>query len=268
MAAGGLGAIMATAPVQAALDLTSWRQVFLVLAAMSLVAALAILLIVPREERSAAAPSARDLFSGTGRVFASRTFWRIAPLTVASQATFFAIQGLWAGPWLTHVAGLPRAAVARQLSLVAAAMIAGFLILGWTAERLGRKGVGIIAFAVGCMLMFMAAQLAIIAGWGGAGVLPWLAFGFFGTSGILPYAGLSQRFPAALAGRVNTSLNVLVFVAAFAAQAGMGAIIDWQPAAGAGTAGGYRAAFALMLLLQGIGLVWFLVCRHDPPVRR
>ena len=72
-----------------------------------------------------------------------------------------------------------------------------------------------------------------------------------------------------MAGRVNTGLNLLVFVAAFAGQWGIGAIINlWTPSAG-GTypAAAYRAAFGVMLLLQSLGLLWFFLSgkfdRHD-----
>ena len=91
-----------------------------------------------------------------------------------------------------------------------------------------------------------------------------LLFGFFGTTGIIPYAGLSQRFPPHLAGRVNTGLNLLVFVTAFAGQWGIGAIIDLWPetAAGGYAAPGYRAAFGTMLGIQVLGLAWYALFRR------
>jgi hypothetical protein len=106
----------------------------------------------------------------------------------------------------------------------------------------------------------MSRKPATIAAATASGAAPlWLAFGFFGTAGILPYAALSQRFPAALAGRLNTTLNVMVFSAAFAAQWGMGAIVALWPGEtpGAYALEGYRTAFAVMLALQALGLAWF-----------
>jgi hypothetical protein len=105
----------------------------------------------------------------------------------------------------------------------------------------------------------MLVQLALLTGWGPW--LPlWVLFGFFGASGVLTYAILSQSFPSALAGRVNTALNLLVFVAAFAGQWGMGAIINGWPLDGGGYAdSGYRWAFGLALALQVLTWVWLLV---------
>jgi hypothetical protein len=104
----------------------------------------------------------------------------------------------------------------------------------------------------------MLVQLALLIGVGPLPLL-WVLFGFFGTSGVLNYAILSQAFPPALAGRANTALNLLVFVLAFAGQWGMGAIIDHWPRAGGGYADvGYQLAFGLALLLQLLSWLWLL----------
>lgn len=269
MAAGGLGAMAATAPVEVMASSVGWRSVFLVLAALCVIAAASIYLVVPRDRDSEVLgpTSLRASFSGLGAVLRSSLFWRVAPLTVVSEATFMAIIGLWAGPWLRDVGGHDRVAAAELLLGVAAAMVAGFLLMGLAADRLARFRISSLAVAVAGISLFALTLAAIVATASGAPVL-WLAFGFFGTSGILPYAALSQRFPAALAGRLNTTLNVLVFTAAFAAQWGMGAIIAlWPKEAGGGYAlAGYRAAFAVMLGLLGLGLVWFACYRgrHVP----
>ena len=88
-----------------------------------------------------------------------------------------------------------------------------------------------------------------------------MLFGFFGTSGIIAYAALSQQFPVQLSGRVTTAVNLLVFVAAFLGQWATGAIIGIWPvgADGSYAQAGYRTGFAVMLGLQGIGLIWFFM---------
>jgi predicted MFS family arabinose efflux permease len=265
LAAGGLGALAATTPIEGALHVIDWRGVFVVLALLSLLAATAILLVVPEHNSTPVRESWRRQVRGIGVVFRSQLFWRVAPITVFSQATFLSIQGLWSGPWLRDVAGLDRAQVASHLLLIAAAMVAGFVVLGWTTERLGRWNIRPLTVAVAGMVLFVFAQAVLVAQATHALHFTWAAFGFFGTSGMIPYATLSQRFPARLAGRVNTGLNVMAFAFAFAGQWSIGAVIDRWPltASGGYDPKAYQVAFALMLGLQLLALAWFLWFRRE-----
>jgi predicted MFS family arabinose efflux permease len=245
--------------VEAALSVTDWRGVFAFLAVLTLAVAAVILAVVP--ERPSARSDLRfiDQLRGIRRVFTSLKFWRIAPWATLSQASFLAIHGLWAGPWLRDVAGLDRKAVAATLLLVAGAMVAGFIVLGTAAERLGRRGIRPMTVAAWGMGLFMAMLLLIAFEPRPLSRPLWILFGFFGTAGILPYAALSQSFPAELSGRVNTALNLLVFVSAFAAQWGIGAIIGRWPvtAAGGYASAGYQAAFGVIFVLQLLAACWY-----------
>ena len=259
LAAGGLGALTATAPVEMALKLTDWRGVFVGLAVLTLGVAVLLLWVVPeREEGVASRDGWSTQWRGVVEIFRSPVFWRIAPVAVLSQASFLAIQGLWAGPWLRDVSGLDPAGAAGTLFWIAAAMVAGFLSLGQLAYGLARRGIAPLAVAAGGLALFMLAQLAILCGWGPRWPL-WVLFGFFGTSGMLCFAVLAQSFPATLSGRVSTALNLLVFVAAFALQWGIGMIVNQWPAADGGYAKvGYRLAFGLALGGQIVTWLWLL----------
>jgi MFS family permease len=259
MAAGGLGALAATAPVEAALQTTDWRGVFMVLAVLTLLVAVAVFTVVPEKASGGGGETFNHQLQGVKTVFTSLEFWRAAPLTTFSQASFLSIQGLWAGPWLKDVAGLERMAVANVLLWIAVAMIVGFILLGALAERLSRSGISVLTTAVTGMGLFMGVQVLVLVGpvrW----ALPmWLLFGFFGTSGIIAYAALSQRFPVHLSGRVTTAVNLLVFVAAFLGQWAIGAIIGFWPVGADGkyALAGYRSGFSVMLTIQAATLLWF-----------
>jgi len=269
MMSGGLGALAATQPIEFALGFTDWRGVFWVLAALTLVSAMMVYTVVP-EHGGGRHPDAKikDTWVGVKEIFTSAQFWRVAPQCVLSQATFTATVGLWSGPWLRDVAGLERAAAAEHLFWIAAAMIAGFLSWGLIAERLLRFfDVRPMTIAAIGMSGFMVVQALIVVEFPlshpALTSMVWMAFGFFGTAGIVPYAALSQAFPAHLAGRVNTALNLLVFVMAFVAQWAIGAVIDlWpQTADGGYAAQGYQVAFAVMLALQVLALAWYVARR-------
>lgn len=262
LAAGGLGALTATRPVELALSVTDWRGVFVGLAALTCLVALLIFFIVPEKPAPTSALSLRSQWQGVVRIFSDRNFWRIAPISTAAQATFLAIQGLWAGAWLRDAAGLSRTDAADFLLALSFGMFAGYLLIGALAVRLQERW-NIRPFAIAAIgqILFVLAQIGLLCGWVDGLWLLMLMFGFFGTSNMLNYSMLAQSFPPELAGRVTTALNLMVFCAAFAAQSGIGWIVGHWTASvnGAYPPEAYQAAFGVMLALQAITFVWALI---------
>lgn len=261
MAAGGLGALSATSPVEWLLQITDWRGLFLILAFISFGIALGVFFIVPEKKSQRPPEKFSAQVDGIKQIFKARAFWRIAPLATMSQAGFLSLQGLWAGPWLRDVAGMQRPEIAIVLFWTAVAMVTGFILLGFIAETLAQKGVSVLFTSVAGMTVFMVIQMFIAFQTPLPATLLWILFGFFGTSGILSYTALSYSFPAALSGRVTTGINLLVFIAAFLVQWAIGAIINqWETsAAGNYHPAGYQAGFLTLLVLQAAGLVWCLL---------
>ncbi len=259
MVSGGLGALAATTPVELALAVTDWRGIFMGVAVLTLLAATAVLLVVPEHDRTHSGETFAEQLAGLRLVLVSRKFWRITPWAVAAQASYLSLVSLWSGPWLRDVAHFPRPAVARTLMAVAMAMIAGYFALGALAARLYRRGVPTVRVAATGMLLFLVVQLVLAWQPPAYAAWFWILFGFFGTACILPYAVLSQHFPAQLTGRVNTSLNLLVFLGAFAAQWGVGIMVGcWPgPTASDYAADGYRWGILLLVGVQLMGAGWY-----------
>lgn len=267
MAAGGLGAMFATAPVETLLHHTDWRGLFGGLALLTLVVAMALFVIVPEHDdsRPAKRTSLGESIAGVRLVFSDPRFWRVAPVTAASQASFFGIQGLWAGPWMRDVAGLARDMVATHLLAIAASMVAGYVLLGGLATTLTRLGIHARVVAGAGIGIFIGLQAVIVLAPEAARLPVWMLFGFFATTAILYYPILSQSFSSGLAGRVLTGLNVLVFASAFAAQWGMGIIIGlWEAdITGRYPLRAYQSGFGLALLVQLVAFVWLIMPRSE-----
>lgn len=261
LAFGALGAVSATVPVEWFLGLLDWRTLFIGLGVFALVVSLAVFTIVPDHHEPPGHTTFADQLRGLGFVFRDRFFLGVAPLAAVSSGTSLAINGLWAGPWLRDVAGLGRDAVATHLLIISSSMGVGFLALGLLTERLTRLGLRPVTIAAGGMTAFMI-MVAIFAV-GMTGPMLWLLLlgvGFLATSGSLSYSLVSRHFGRHLAGRANTALNVLVFVAAFTIQWAIGGVLSgWEdPATRQYDPAGYRIAFAGTVVLQAIALVWFL----------
>ena len=266
MAAGGLGALAGGAPVDFAIDLVGWRGLFFGLSGLSLFAAAAIAVLGPPWRSLPTNETPGMQIRAVGRILSDAKFLSVAAFCVPSQATALAVQGLWAGPWLREVQGLDGATAAIVLSLMAAAMIAGFLTLGTAAARAATRGVPTVHAAIAGMTAFMIAQAGIIVLPTAAAPATWCLYAFFATSGILLFPALAASYPRELAGRVNTALNFLVFVASFAIQWLVGVAIEMLAPA-LGIEGAFDVSFAFLLALQVAGLATLLM-RMPPRTSR
>ena len=74
MAAGGAGALAATAPVEAALHLTDWRGLFHALSVLTVIVAAVVLLSVPRRNEEGPAHPLSEQIAGIRDVFADPVF--------------------------------------------------------------------------------------------------------------------------------------------------------------------------------------------------
>ncbi|HLB13361.1 MAG TPA: MFS transporter [Burkholderiales bacterium] len=266
LAAGGLGALSASAPVEALLRLTDWRGVFDGLAALTFATALLIFFVVPERDAGPTRPSVRELVAGFGTIYRDPVFWRVAGVSMTGHAAFLATQGLWVAPWLRDVAGFDRQTVAGALFAMAILTTAGFASTGTVSDALAKRGVAPLTIfklgAIASAILMVTFALGIT----GGAVATWGLYAFIAPIATLSYAILTQRYDRALAGRVNTAVNVLVFVSAFAAQWGMGAIIGlWPPEAGRYPLAAYTAAFGTVVVLQMLALLPLLTLREVGP---
>ena len=258
LAAGGVGAVFSTTPVELALQWIDWRVLFTLFALAFAVTSALIFVLVPERREPAARASLGEQFKGFGQIGKSREFWRIAPLGMLSQSAFMALQGLWAASWMKDVALQTRGEIAYHLLLAAIGMVAGHMTMGNLASRLGRAGIApsyVVGIGVGVAVLVHA---SLVVGYTGMQPLVWLLFGFLGTAGTVNFAILAQAFPASMAGRASTALNLLIFVASFLVQWGIGIIVNHYPAGGGRySPEGYALAFGVTTVLQAIGVIWF-----------
>jgi len=259
MTAGGIGILAASTPVEYALGFTDWRGVFFILAAVTALAAAILFLVSPEKPSDARPATLSQSMDGVRRIYKSPVFWRIAPLSFTSQAAFMAVHTLWAGPWLRDIAHLDRPTIANYLAAMGISLIIAWPLTGWLADRLGRHGIKTeVTGAIG-MGIFAVVQIILLFEPVRYALPVWVAFNFFAAFSVLSYAGFTQKVPPELAGRANTALNVLVFGSAFICQWGVGVIIDlWPTAADGGFhPDGYKTAFAVLVVLQILALLWF-----------
>ena len=265
MVAGGLGALVATIPLQNVLSITDWRGVFTGLAIITVFASLFLWFILPEHQSSVDKhPAIKTQLKEMGQIFRSPVFWSIVPLTALSNGSFLAIHGLWIKPWLRDVVSLSEGDSTQLLFAMTLAIIAGYFSLGIFSERLSQLfDIRPITVGVFGMTLFLTAQFFMAYGWATSPLLLVVLFGFLGSSCILTFAGLAQIFPKKYSGRVSTILNVQVFMGAFIIQWGIGAIIELWPTTEIGyDPASYQVAIGVLVLMQAAGLVWYLLSQQ------
>ena len=265
MVAGGLGALSASVPVEAALPLLGWRGMFYLCAAL-LVASAGFLMTVPDRSALAHSEPLRQQVRTMLGIFGKRVFWRFAPQGCLSSGGFMAVQGLWAVPWLMEVNGAARADAAGVLFLLGLAMLSGFVFVATCSRWLSRNGVApmtLLTLGIGIGLLVEAAIIADLAR--PAWLWPMLGLSFSLSN--IAYSQLSAEFPVELSGRVNTALNLMVFVGAFGLQWGIGALVDGLTLGGVARTQAFRITFSVLLVLQALAFGWFLR-RPSPQARQ
>ena len=255
---GALGAVTATAPAEWLVPLTGWRGLFLALAPVTALCAVAIYFVVPEPETTSRAPAASRSI-GLKAIYSDPRFWRLAPLSATCIGTSWALQGLWAASWLTDVERLERATVVRHLFVMATALCVAALSLGIAADRLRRHGVRAQTLLAVAATLFIAAQFALVLRWPLPSYLLWSIVAGFGTGTVLSYAMLAEYFPKEMTGRANGALNIFHLAGAFIAQWATGIIVQqWTSHDGHYPAVAYQVALALNLALQVAALFWFV----------
>ena len=256
-ASGMLGAIVATVPLEVALRTLHWRDVFYIIVGMTVAVSLVLYFVVPEKAATRrAVPLAAQLreFAALAR---DAAFWRMALCIGSSQLAAVSLSTLWVATWLRDVAGYSQAEVAQALLLFNVAMIAGYLCFGRIADGMTRSGRSTLPLLAGGVAVASLCLALLAAGVRLGELVLWSLFFGCTTSVVLSYALFSRRYPAEMVGRVNTALNVSVFIGMFSGQWSVGLVLNQWPQTAVGYAPeAYAWALGGLWLMQAAGLAW------------
>jgi len=260
-ASGMLGAIMVTVPLEFVLRTLHWRVVFQGIVGLTVVASLVLFFVVP--EKVAARPGGKPVvpLAVQLREYASLArdpaFWRIALCIGSSQLAAVSLGTLWVATWLRDVADYTQAEVAQALLLFNVLMIGGYLGFGRLADRRTRGGRSTLPLLAGGVALASLCLALLAAGLRTGHLVLWALFFSCSTSVVLSYSLFSRRYPKEMVGRVNSALNVSVFVGMFSGQWAVGLVINlWPPAAAGYAAEAYPWALGGLWLMQAAGVAW------------
>ena len=269
MLAGNLGAVISGAPLAWAVSLTSWRTMFLALAALSALLGIATALRVrDQPEQAGYAP-----VNPTPGSTAPRVHWRVALATVLRNpatwpgffvnvgigSSYLAFAGLWAVPWLEHAYGMTKVTAAQHASALLLGVAFGAFAVGVLSDRLGsRRGV-MRLYALLYVLSWTPLLLRV--DWPVGATLAWfLLMGLLIPGFTLSWTIAKEVNRPEHSGIATSVVNVGVFLATGILQPLVGWVIDRGRSAG-DLAGAWQQALWLIAGAATFGALMTLFVR-------
>ena len=266
---GSLGMLASTLPVQWLLPVLGWRALFWGLAALVLVVMAVIALAVPNWHTDAAKKIANNVDStATGsqkdsysEIVRNAYFRRATPLGAVCFGGMVAIQSLWAGPWLTRVAGATPLQAATGLFWLNLGMLLTFWGWGLLLPRLAARGLSVDRLVARLQpFSFVALALLVAAGpaLGGWSVALLALYCMLSTPSAQVQPVVALAFPPQLAGRALSAYNLVIFVGIFLVQWGIGLGADAFESLGWSAADALRGAMGVFGALSAACWVRFV----------
>ena len=263
IAVGNLGVIASTAPLAWFTAAFGWRAAFYVTAAMTLaLLALSFWAIHdhpdPAKARPGAGESLGQALRGVATVMKHPAFPHLFVIIFTAYATFITILGLWAGPYLHDVHGMDAKARGNVLIFMAAGAAGGYFIWG-PLDRVFNTRKWLLAAGLGAQILCLLV-LVLIPGLSVAVItILFTVMGVMNGCVVMIFAHARSVFPAELAGRGITTLNIGTMGGGAFQQILTGYLMGWL--APKGTQAGeldYRILFGVQTILLLTALLFYL----------
>ena len=261
MSAGGMGAIVASTPLEMALQITDWRGVYLFIGIVTIFVGVLIFFIVPEKQENNYNEKPLPVLKVLKHIYTSYAFWRIGPLSGIAGGTGLAILGLWAGPWLSDIGKFNKNEIANILFISTIMMTIGTTSLGIITDYLRKFNISPVGVMGGALFIFIIPLTIITFGIMPKAIWPWVILSITSLAATLAYAGLSHHFPTSYAARASTAINLICFLMAFIAQYAIGFIMQLvEPGKQSGySIKAYQSGFGLFLGLLIICYIIFII---------
>ncbi|MGN8114686.1 MFS transporter [Labrys sp. 22185] len=251
----GIGMLMTGTPLALVVETWSWRAGFLALAALSILALAANVLLV-RDEAPAPGrgrPNLSVAFAEIGPLLAQRHTLGILLLGGVSYAAFLTLRGLWAVPMLMDRHGFGLVVSGHIMLATSLAALLGPPVFGLLKPRNRGRRYWIVASAA----LYMAA-FAALAGQSSSlvDIAAVVMLGFMTGYFILQYADVRAAYAEAVAGRAFAVFNTAIFLGVAVMQWLTGLVGSF---AAARDADPYLPVFAVIIVLLAAGIASFVL---------
>ena len=252
-----IGFVFSTLPVQILLPIIGWRWIFVGITFLIIISIVFILLFIPswdhKFEKDENKPEGK-----LSNIWSNKFFKSAIPLGFFNYGGMYAIQTLWAGPWMVRVTGYSPLESAIGLFWINFIALIGFFVWGYILPKISKYGLNsfkLMKFGLPISyLVFL--SIIIIGSKAGAFLLTIYIL----TSIVLTLSqpAVALSFPKHLAGKSLTSFNFVIFLGTFTMQWGMGLIIDLSKSLGKSEIVSFQISFFVYLLCCIFSYLYFI----------
>ena len=255
---GAIGMLSSSLPVQFFLPIIGWRSIFGILAILTLLCIILIIIFIPNWSKANIQNTSDDKGS-LKEVWQNKFFKSLVPMGFFNYGGLFAIQTLWAGPWMVKVSGYTPEESANGLFIIYLSLLFSFLTWGYFVPKFSKNvsdAIRLLKFGAPLNLIVLA---FIIYLGPKAGAYHWAFFAVSSVFLSLTQPAVGMAFSLSNAGKALTSFNLLLFIGAFALQWIIGVIIDLTMNLGFSEISGFRFAMIFFLLTSFFSYLFFLI---------
>jgi MFS family permease len=255
---GAIGMLSSSLPVQFFLPIIGWRMIFITLALLTIFCIILIIFFIPNWNKANIQSNSNDNGS-LKEIWSDRFFKSLVPMGFFNYGGLFAIQTLWAGPWMIKVSGYTPEQSANGLFLIYFSLLISFLSWGYLVPKISKNvsdAIRLLKFGAPLNLIVLA---FIIYLGPKAGAYHWAFFAVSSVFLSLTQPAVGMAFSLSNAGKALTSFNLLLFIGAFALQWIIGVIIDLTMNLGYSEISGFRFAMIFFLLTSFFSYLFFLI---------
>ena len=254
---GAMGMLSSSLPVQHFLPLIGWRAIFLSLAVFTLLCIFLIIVFIPKWQLKTIDNKQLDE-SGLKIVWKNSLFKSLVPMGFFSYGGLFAIQTLWAGPWMIRVSGYTPEESAQGLFVIYFFMLMSFLCWGYFVPKFSKNvNDSMRLLKLGAPISLFVLLIIIVLG-PKAGAIHWAIFIVSSVFLSLTQPAVGMAFSLSNAGKALTSFNLLIFIGAFFIQWIIGLIIDAGISLNFSEINSFRLAMIFVLLTSLFSYLFFL----------
>ena len=253
-----IGFVFSTLPVQVLLPIIGWRWIFFGTTFLIIVSIVLILLFIPSTKKKFKKDE-NEIEVKLSDIWKNKFFISVIPLGFFNYGGMYAIQTLWAGPWMMRVTGYSSLESATGLFWINFTALIGFFLWGYFLPKISKYGLNSFKLMKFGLPISYLVLLSIIIKGSNAGAFLFTIYIL--TSIVLtvvqPAVGLS--FPKRLAGKSLTSYNLVIFLGTFIMQWGMGLIIDFSHSMGKSEILSFQISFFVYFILCVFSYIFFIL---------